>query len=451
MKKKLNYAFVLILLTLSFKGYSQESKQITISVQGIEYDSPNFIALKENLKKNPKVKSLKPSYTSGIAILLFTYSGEASGLWDELPKSNKQFYKLETINENLIALIYIKPQSTNAVSNKIQTTNSNSSSGCDYFPLNNYDETISYGGKKYFGFRQDDNSVTYYNCENGIVTKKWETTETVIKGDAFDGYYDDYVKKAHTLLILKSNSPTETSWKQIDAGFEYNFKLVEKGITLTYEGKEYVDVLKVKMVKLVTKEMKDKAAMLQGFVNIKEEAYFYYYAKKVGYIKSDDIYQALVTSGEIKPLSPTSSNTLSDLFTKGESEIKKDVQIKNETILGQENETKRLEASNKVHAAMKGFTNAKIAGLWKKQGVSGTGRNTYQYIRFNADGTVDFYESLLEDKFSGYLQYKYDYKIDGPSLYLTPNYVWTIKKYPGCSSALFELTTLSILITGDNL
>jgi len=65
---------------------AQSVNKITIAVKEIKYDDPNFTALRESLKKNPKVKLVKPSYADGVAILSFTYAGEASQLWEEIQK-----------------------------------------------------------------------------------------------------------------------------------------------------------------------------------------------------------------------------------------------------------------------------------------------------------------------------------------------------------------------------
>lgn len=75
------FLFIAVLcLFISNKVQAQSVNKITISVKDIGYEDPNFTALREALKKNPKVKLVKPSYSSGVAILSFMYAGEASQL-----------------------------------------------------------------------------------------------------------------------------------------------------------------------------------------------------------------------------------------------------------------------------------------------------------------------------------------------------------------------------------
>ncbi len=444
-------AFLVLIFTTSFSiTYSQATKQITISVQGVEYEDPRFTALRENLKKNPKIKSVKPAFSEGVATLTLNYTGDATELWDEIPKSSKQSFKLEEINDDTISLTGIITKSkaidaTPAGKNNNQAAKKSNCFDCDYFPLCDYDVTISYGGKLFKGIRQDDNSVKYYYCENGVVTKKWETIETVVKGDAFSGFYDDEVKKAHTMIILKSNATIGTNWIQNDAGFEYKYRIAEKGITVNHEGLVYKDVIKVRLIKQVDVEMKGKAEMLQGLITINEEAYYHYYAKDLGYIKSDDIYDELVASGEIKPFNTNATNPLINFFLKGEGELREEDKRKKAEADAKTNEIyfqkERIKILNNAHAQLKGAVDNNISGLWKFEWQNFDGKKRTQLIRFNADGTLDYYETFQSDigSMDNKLRYKYDYRIDGATLYKVSNYEWSMKKYPDCLPSLFEL------------
>jgi len=70
--------------------------EIGISIGGIDYDDPNFALLKENLQKNKNVRSIKQSYDQGTATITMSYTGNAQDLWEELPKTTKEFFKLTT-------------------------------------------------------------------------------------------------------------------------------------------------------------------------------------------------------------------------------------------------------------------------------------------------------------------------------------------------------------------
>ena len=59
MKKNILKPFLSIAVLCLFiitNTQAQSANKITISVKDIEYDDPNFTALRETLKKNPKVK-----------------------------------------------------------------------------------------------------------------------------------------------------------------------------------------------------------------------------------------------------------------------------------------------------------------------------------------------------------------------------------------------------------
>src|SRR6185436_3401287 len=106
MKKYLTAFIVCIVIMLSFcyNTYAQTGKTITLSVSGIEFDDPNFTALRDNLKASQKAKSLQPSYNAGTAKLSFVYNGSPTDLWDDLPASIKQPFKLSSVDGNSIVL-----------------------------------------------------------------------------------------------------------------------------------------------------------------------------------------------------------------------------------------------------------------------------------------------------------------------------------------------------------
>lgn len=81
-----------------------------------------------------------------------------------------------------------------------QTTKVDKNCGCDYMPLCSYTTKKTFEGKTYYGINGSEKSGTYYNCENGIITKRWTIEEEVYVGRKWeyradinrDGYVDYY-------------------------------------------------------------------------------------------------------------------------------------------------------------------------------------------------------------------------------------------------------------------
>ncbi len=80
--------------------------EITVSVNGITYDDPALSLLRESFRNNKKVKSAKNSYDQETAKITLSCSGSATALWDEVPKTTKDFFKLTSIDDKHIALQY---------------------------------------------------------------------------------------------------------------------------------------------------------------------------------------------------------------------------------------------------------------------------------------------------------------------------------------------------------
>lgn len=267
----------LFLFIITNTVQAQSVNKIIISVKEIKYDDPNFAALRESLKKNPKVKLVKPSYSSGVAILSFMYAGEASQLWEEIPKTSKRFFNLDGLEDNAISLNYVNPKqnagnstvATNPAQNK--TTNKKDCFDCDYFPMCKYDVTLPFGGKQYRGIRREDGSITYYYCENGDVTMKWMTsynpdetyteynpftnTETILYTQGATQY------TLHSRVILKSSTPVGKVWGGESS--EHQYFISAKDTSVIMEGVKYNNVIIV----------------FEG------RQYYAFYAKGVGLIK----------------------------------------------------------------------------------------------------------------------------------------------------------------------
>ncbi len=268
--------------------------QVFIQITGIEGTDSNCVRLREALqaKKETKVMGAKKDYPTGIYQIVSMYKGSASELWNNLPADVRQPFQLKSIKDQVISLNY---QSEGVVlTNKKTATSANLKKKgcfeCDYFPLCKYDVTKSYEGKVFRGIRHEDNSIEYYYCENGELTKRWEysskiTRQQFIEGtwDDFVLTYDDYVNKTASMVILKSNVSVGTTWagQVSEGGSQYIFTLSAKGIKVNHEGKTYNDVIKVK-------------AQARGNFN----ADYYYYANGVGYIGKNLLEPVKLGAGE---------------------------------------------------------------------------------------------------------------------------------------------------------
>src|SRR6266487_1290988 len=116
---------------------------ISIAINGIEYDDPSFSKLKENLQKNKNVSSLKPGYEQGVAKFTMNYTRLAQDLWEELPQTSKQYFKLTSIDDNHILLESKSAKATSApiASSTTNTTVADNDCKNCYFNLCKYDGT----------------------------------------------------------------------------------------------------------------------------------------------------------------------------------------------------------------------------------------------------------------------------------------------------------------------
>ena len=103
MKKNLTVSLVITLL-LSCNIFAQTTKSITVTITGIEFDDANYTALRDQLKSSQKAKNIQQSYNAPAVKLLLQYNGSATDLWDDLPATIKQPFKLISINANNISL-----------------------------------------------------------------------------------------------------------------------------------------------------------------------------------------------------------------------------------------------------------------------------------------------------------------------------------------------------------
>src|SRR6266496_1733967 len=117
-------------ININVSGHAQNTSSITsneivVSVTGIAYEDPALSLLKESLKNNKKVKSTKNSFDKETAKITLSCPGTATDLWDEVPKTTKDFFKLTSIDDKHIALQYKNASQSNVVPNTNTSAASN--------------------------------------------------------------------------------------------------------------------------------------------------------------------------------------------------------------------------------------------------------------------------------------------------------------------------------------
>jgi len=184
------------------------------------------------------------------------------------------------ISASILMLIYF-PVSCQAQNKKpgkqeIAKTTSNTSCGCDYFPLCKYDGTRTFkdGVWKAVDIGKNDNEeYVYYKCENGILKRKQELISNW-NGESW-GY--------ETVIELKYNEPTGTSWTQETDmkgnKFYYEHSIIEKDQTFTFpDGKVFNNVMKVYRKKSGASFFYEGEAISKILISSE----YVYYAKGVG-------------------------------------------------------------------------------------------------------------------------------------------------------------------------
>lgn len=342
----------------------QTTNQITISVGNIEYSDPSFGLLKESVQKNSKVSSVKQYYNQSTGRLLLTYKGAAQDLWSELPKSTKDFFKINTLDDTHIVLS-LSGQSTVSKTTQAKSTADDDCKNC-YWKLCNYDVVKSFGGKLYKGINYD-NGTFYYNCDNGILVQK-----VIIQ----NGY--GTVTKIQTDTLLVTSGPVGTRWGVFNqnmsnplinalTGTNLNvsngggYTLIAKNISTQAGGKKYDDVVVV-----------NYRSFSNDFLNgANSTSVNNYYAKGIGLIKTDT-------------LNPNSDPVASI------------------------NKTNDVKAVYSTTGTVKNGIDETILGLWVFHDAK---TNTDMYYRFNKDGTFDFYTGRVAE--ANKLQGVNHWKVEG--------------------------------------
>lgn len=332
-----------------------------------------------------------------------------------------------TCTKRLILIVIVAISLTNiayAQTIKSKTTQSPTKSiqncGCDYMPLcNPFSEKI-FDGKLYKGIKNNDGSIVYWNCENGVLTKKWYSNIEVFSHRLWEWRFEindyvqvpvDYYKDEtilNTLVVLKTNVPKGTSWST--PGSSLVFKIADKGIKYNYNSQEYTDVIKVQVLKGENVGSVNLGSDLSNVSFITEhkitEAGYHYWAKNTGWLYFEDV------MAEIRSL-----------------EEKKKMQAaidKEEALLKRKNteeDLRRKKVMAKYDSALQALPKQQIPaliGLWERRFYS-FGDSLVVYFRFNKDGTCQetgsfeiktFEKKLLEKKLSTSTRYNYGIKND---------------------------------------
>lgn len=279
MKKKLagTLKCTVCILLISFNHCIAQTNAVSISVSGVEYDDPAFSLLKESLQKIKNVSAVKQTYTQGTGKLTVSYPGSAQSLWEAMPKSTKDFFKVTGIDDAQIGLQY-----KNAKETAVKTTqeiSSNKSDDCRncYWNLCKYDGIKTFQGVVFKQINRDDGTF-YYNCDNGVV---------VVKQVFVNGYGVTTNITNDTLLV--SSGPIGTSWGVqsgsttlfgMNTQFASSNTLIAKEVTTTVNGIVYKDVIVINKKRFSSDNFLDNKSETTSLNE--------YYARGVGLIKSEN-------------------------------------------------------------------------------------------------------------------------------------------------------------------
>lgn len=363
MKKYLTAFVVCVVIMLSFhcSTYAQTAKTITLSVSGIEFDDPSFTALRDNLKTSQKVKNIQPSFNAGTAKISLAYNGSPTDLWDDLPASIKQPFKLSSVDGNSIALKLKSGSAENNTDTKpVTTTTAKNNEGCTtcYIDLCKYDGIKTFQGVAWYGINYDEGTY-YYRCENGMLVRK----TILVNGN-------NVTTNIITDTILYINKPIGYSWGyRTETAKDYSMDMrtiVAKGITVQIDGNTYNDVIVVNRKNANSNNAMRLNAVLEKMI-----------AKESGtninayYIRGTSIAKIQQLELDADPLMGIQQYRIGNTGT---------------TVATGPAVTAQPVRLAELPVPMKGNVDLSLVGLWK---FTQQGQNPL-YMKLNADGTVDF-------------------------------------------------------------
>jgi hypothetical protein len=383
-------------------GFSQSVKPVTIIVSGTAYDDPGFTALKDVLKNNPDVKSLKTAFNNNIATLTFTYKNEADELWDNIAAQDKARFKILSVDSKTIKLQQLKGTAATAAK-----TNSDKNCGCDYFPLCNYDKTRSFMGQTWKGL-DNNGKITYYQCAGGVLKAKFELF------DNFEGTSLGFA----TFTALKYNEPKGASWKEtVDvngAKYYYEHVIIHKDISITAGGKEYKNAMKVR--RMLSAASIFYQGQPQNLMQIENS--HTYYVKDVGAFPEKGVVELAEekTETEIKPNTDVNSkDPLFNELTKEDWHFEKTENLQMDRVIS-------LRKDGSYNYSISGINND---GYWRIVGNSlefKYGKNAKTWTK--AFDIVTTAGKITELKELAYSNFRYKHKSDikqlAPESSITP-------------------------------
>jgi hypothetical protein len=231
---------------------------ITIMVKDIEYEDASLAELRKAVMGNMKASQVNAGFAAGVAKISLRYQGSATELWDELPQSTKQNFKVTAIDNSHIELkLKTAAKETTTASATAGTEKKNEDCiDCYYFKQCKFDTTREFNGELYRGLKKKT-GASLYHCRNGV----------------FSIIYTGINKKLYTQVIFKANDPVGTSWADSsEQGGTYKHVTISKRIGLRYGLQNYY-----------------YPDMMIVYGNYGTGFYNYYYAKESGFIKLDTL------------------------------------------------------------------------------------------------------------------------------------------------------------------
>ncbi|MBK6635940.1 MAG: hypothetical protein IPG38_18115 [Chitinophagaceae bacterium] len=395
-KKSVLLFCILILLTTI--GIAQSVNPVTITVSSTEYDNPSLTGLKEYLKSNSKVKGLKSTFNNSVATLNFTYSDAADEFWDEIPTEKKQTFKLISIDSKIIKLQVVKISPTT----NVKTDSKNC--GCDYYPLCNVDVTKSYNGKVYKGFRKTDESIDYFNCDAGVITRIITKRIPTVAINEYNEYYDTYKNENILITVLKTKHPVGTTWTNPadDDFFTDYYSIAAKNISISHNGQSFSDVIKLRVITKTkktkeeyTKQSDTYSLTTRSYVylntfydngEVYKQAQEYYFDRVKGFIKSENIWENIKKEhpNRIEVKSPQQIQI--EFENKQKEEAAAEEKDKKNKAAKEELQQKRINDSLKLNFT--GNVDASLEGTWR---YFNRAIEAYLIYQFNSNGTFKYY------------------------------------------------------------
>ncbi|MEP6594430.1 MAG: hypothetical protein ABJA71_00725 [Ginsengibacter sp.] len=84
----------------------KKASTVSVTVEGIESNDNNITGLKQTIQQVTGVRKISDNYQQNKAVLIVSYKGRGSELWEAVPQSSKQRFSLITLSDTAIRLNY---------------------------------------------------------------------------------------------------------------------------------------------------------------------------------------------------------------------------------------------------------------------------------------------------------------------------------------------------------